>query len=204
MKQPGPLTAVIAQDAGTNSVLMLGYANAEALRLTRKTGLLHFWSRSRNRIWKKGESSGNTLRVVSLHRDCDRDAILARVVPAGPTCHTGSYSCFSKKPFPHRTVLHDLIEVFSNRKRNPSPDSYVCKLLADREKSLKKVGEEAVEFILAAKGGKKGRAVSEAADVVFHLLVAMFGHGIALADVEAELERRRGVGGIEEKRRRKG
>ncbi|MCC6740412.1 MAG: bifunctional phosphoribosyl-AMP cyclohydrolase/phosphoribosyl-ATP diphosphatase HisIE [Planctomycetia bacterium] len=197
------LTPVIAQDALTNNVLMLGYANAEALRLTRKTGFLHFWSRSRNRLWKKGESSGNTLRVVSLHRDCDRDAILARVVPAGPTCHTGDYSCFAKKPFRAATVLDDLMAVFADRKRNPSPDSYVCKLLADPEKALKKVGEEAVEFVLAAKGRNRKRSVSEAADVVFHLLVAMFRHGIALADVEAELERRRGVSGLEEKRRRK-
>ena len=203
MKQPGSLVPVIAQDARTNNVLMLGYASAEALRLTRKTGFLHFWSRSRSKLWKKGESSGNTLRVVSLHRDCDRDAILARVVAAGPTCHTGAYSCFAKKPFPSRTVLDELLEVFADRKRNPSPDSYVCKLLADREKSLKKVGEEAVEFVLAAKGGQKGRAVCEAADVVFHLLLAMFAHGIRLADVEAELKRRRGVGGLEEKRRRK-
>lgn len=204
MKKPGALTPVIAQDARTNNVLMLGYANAEALRETKRTGLLHFWSRSRGKLWKKGESSGNTLRVVSMHRDCDRDAILARVVPAGPTCHTGDYSCFAKKPFPSRTVLHDLLDVFAERKRNPSPDSYVCKLLADPEKALKKVGEEAVEFVLAAMGKKKGRAVSEAADVVFHLLVAMYRHGIALADVEAELEKRRGVGGLEEKRRRKG
>jgi phosphoribosyl-AMP cyclohydrolase / phosphoribosyl-ATP pyrophosphohydrolase len=203
LKQPGPLTPVIAQDARSNNVLMLGYANAEALRLTRKTGFLHFWSRSRQSLWKKGESSGNTLRVISLHRDCDRDAWLARVTPAGPTCHTGAYSCFSKKPFPVRTVLNDLLDVFADRKRNPLPDSYVCKLLADPEKALKKVGEEAIEFVLAAKGGHKGRAVSEAADLIFHLLVAMFRHGIALADVESELEGRRGVGGLEEKRRRK-
>jgi phosphoribosyl-ATP pyrophosphohydrolase/phosphoribosyl-AMP cyclohydrolase len=197
------LIPVIAQDVHTNNVLMLGYANAEALRKTRQTGLLHFWSRSRGKLWKKGESSGNTLRVVSLHRDCDRDAILARVEPAGPTCHTGDYSCFVKKPFPPKTVLRDLLELFADRKRNPRPDSYVCKLLADPEKALKKVGEEAIEFVLAAKGGNRKRAVSEAADVVFHLLVAMFRHGIKLDDVEAELERRRGVSGLEEKRRRK-
>lgn len=196
------LIPVIAQDVRTNNVLMLGYANAEALRYTKKTGLLHFWSRSRGKLWKKGESSGNTLQVVSLHRDCDRDAILARVVPAGPTCHTGDYSCFAGKPFPAKSVLRELLDVFADRKRNPKPDSYVCKLLADPEKALKKVGEEAVEFVLAARG-RKDRAVSEAADVVFHLLLAMFRHGIALDDVETELEKRRGVGGLEEKRRRK-
>ncbi|MCE9583350.1 MAG: bifunctional phosphoribosyl-AMP cyclohydrolase/phosphoribosyl-ATP diphosphatase HisIE [Planctomycetes bacterium] len=203
MPKPEQLIPVIAQDVRTNNVLMLGYANAEALRKTKQTGLLHFWSRSRGKLWKKGESSGNTLRVVSLHRDCDRDAILARVEPAGPTCHTGAYSCFAEKPFASKTVFRELLDLFAERKRNPSPDSYVCKLLADPEKALKKVGEEAVEFVLAAKGRNKGRMVSETADVVFHLLVAMFRHGIKLDDVEAELERRRGVSGLEEKRRRK-
>ncbi|NUN51083.1 MAG: bifunctional phosphoribosyl-AMP cyclohydrolase/phosphoribosyl-ATP diphosphatase HisIE [Candidatus Brocadiae bacterium] len=197
------LIPVVVQDVRTNCVLMLGYADAAALRATKKTGLLHFWSRSRNALWKKGETSGNTLRVVELRRDCDRDAILARVEPAGPTCHTGGYSCFSKSPIPARDVLRELMGVFRERKRNPSPDSYVNRLLADPEKALKKVGEEAVEFVLAAKGGPRGRAVSEAADLVFHLLLAMFRRGIALEDLEAELGRRRGVGGLEEKRRRK-
>lgn len=196
------LIPVIAQDAATNNVLMLGWANRAALAATRRTGLLHFWSRSRRKLWKKGESSGNTLRVLSLHRDCDRDALLARVLPAGPACHTGAYSCFSRKPFPARDVLRDLLDLFAERKRRPRADSYVCRLLADPEKALKKVGEEAVEFVLAARG-PKARAAGEAADLVFHLLVAMFRHGLRWEDVEAELKRRRGVGGLEEKRRRR-
>jgi phosphoribosyl-ATP pyrophosphohydrolase/phosphoribosyl-AMP cyclohydrolase len=196
------LVPVIAQDVRTNNVLMLGYANSEAMRLTRKTGLLHFWSRSRARLWKKGESSGNTLRVLDLRWDCDRDAVLARVEPAGPTCHTGAYSCFHAEPIPPRTVLRELLDVFADRRRHPKADSYVCRLLGDGEKALKKVGEEAVEFVLAAKGRDRKRAVSEAADLVFHLLLAMFRERIPLEDVEAELSRRRGTGGLEEKRRR--
>lgn len=197
------LVPVVVQDVRNNNVLMLGYANREALAATKKTGLLHFWSRSRGKLWKKGETSGNTLRVIEIRRDCDRDALLARVEPAGPTCHTGGYSCFAKKPLPPRDVFRELLAVFADRKRNPRADSYVCKLLGDPEKALKKVGEEAVEFVLAARGRNRKRAVSEAADVVFHLLVAMFRFGIRLEDVEAELGRRRGVGGLEEKRRRK-
>ena len=203
MRKAAGLVPVIAQDVRTNNVLMLGYADRESMAATRKTGLLHFHSRSRGKLWLKGETSGNTMTVVELRHDCDRDAILARVIPAGPACHTGDYSCFSKAPIPAKDVFRELLEVFADRKRNPRADSWVCRLLAEPEKALKKVGEEAVEFVLAARGRDRGRAVSEAADLVFHLLVAMFRFGIPLGKVEDELRRRRGVSGLEEKRRRK-
>lgn len=186
------LIPVVAQDVRTNNVLMLAYADREALSATKRTGLMHYFSRSRNRLWKKGETSGHVQRVVSLHYDCDRDAILARVEQEGPACHRGTYSCFAKGPFAARDVFQELWEVFTDRKRHPSPKSYVCGLLAKPDRLLKKVGEEAVEFLLACRGRKRDEIVYEAADLLFHTLLALFERRVPLDAVMKELEKRRG------------
>ncbi|MBI3272123.1 MAG: bifunctional phosphoribosyl-AMP cyclohydrolase/phosphoribosyl-ATP diphosphatase HisIE [Planctomycetes bacterium] len=188
---PSSLLPVIVQDAGTKDVLMLAWTSPATLRLTRKTGYMHFWSRSRAEVWKKGATSGNVQRLVSLHRDCDRDALLARVEPAGPACHRGTYSCFAAKPFPARTIFEELRGVFAERKRHPSPDSYVCRVLAKPDETLKKTAEEAMEFCLAAKSRRRGPMTSEAADLVFHFLLALFKAGLPWSAVEEELWRRR-------------
>jgi phosphoribosyl-ATP pyrophosphohydrolase/phosphoribosyl-AMP cyclohydrolase len=175
------LRPAIVQDVRDGRVLMLAWMDAEALRLTRQTGEVWFWSRSRARLWKKGESSGNTLAVEEVRDDCDGDAVLVRVVPNGPTCHTGSASCFA--PALWRTVVE--------RVRDRPEGSYVASLAAAGvERAAQKLGEEAVEAAIAATA-RDGRLASEAADVLFHLYVLLAVAGADIADVEAELERRR-------------
>ena len=174
------LRAAIVQDAASGRVLMLAWMNAEAERLTRETGEAWFWSRSRERLWKKGESSGNTLAVEELRDDCDGDALLVRVVPSGPACHTGSTSCFA--PALWRTVVE--------RVRDRPEGSYVASLAAAGvERAAQKLGEEAVEAAIAATAND-GRLVSEAADVLFHLYVLLAVAGVDVSEVEDELARR--------------
>jgi len=176
------LRAAVVQDARDGRVLMLAWMDDEALRLTKETGEAWFWSRSRERLWKKGESSGNTLAVEELRDDCDGDALLVRVVPSGPACHTGSTSCFA--PALWRTVVE--------RVRDRPEGSYVASLAdAGVERAAQKLGEEAVEAAIAATAND-GRLVSEAADVLFHLYVLLAVAGVDVAEVEAELERRAG------------
>ncbi len=197
MKSVPKLVPVVVQDVRTNDVLMLAYTNRETLALTRKTGEMHYWSRSRKRVWRKGETSGHVQKVVSLHWDCDRDAILARVEQTGPACHRGTYSCFARKPFPARTLLRELWSVFEDRKRRPEPGSYVNRILESGDQAYRKVGEEAVEFILAAKGRDRKAIAGEAADLLFHTLLALFHRGVRLEEVEAEMEERRGKRRVE-------
>ena len=174
------LRAAIVQDAGDERVLMLAWMNDEALRLTKETGEAWFWSRSRQRLWKKGETSGNVLAVEELRDDCDGDALLLRVRPAGPACHTGSTSCFA--PALWRTVVE--------RVRDRPEGSYVASLAeAGVERAAQKLGEEAVEAAIAATA-QNGQLVSEAADVVFHLYVLLAVAGVDVAEVEDELRRR--------------
>jgi phosphoribosyl-ATP pyrophosphohydrolase/phosphoribosyl-AMP cyclohydrolase len=174
------LRAAIVQDARDGRVLMLAWMNDEALRLTQETGEAWFWSRSRERLWRKGETSGNTLAVEELRDDCDGDALLVRVVPNGPACHTGSASCFA--PALWRTVLE--------RVRERPAGSYVASLAeAGIERAAQKLGEEAVEAAIAATA-KDGRLVPEAADVLFHLYVLLAVAGIDVREVENELARR--------------
>lgn len=173
----GGLVPQVAQDARTGEVLMLGYANAEAAQRTVTTGQLWFWSRQRGRLWRKGESSGNTHGLVALHADCDTDALLALVVPAGPTCHTGSWSCFEAPP-----TLAALGRVIQARADAP-PGSYTAQLLQDENLRLKKLGEEAVELALACQAGDAERAAEEAADLVYHSLVACAAVGVDVARV---------------------
>jgi phosphoribosyl-AMP cyclohydrolase / phosphoribosyl-ATP pyrophosphohydrolase len=174
------LRAAIVQDANDGRVLMLAWMNGEALRLTRETGEAWFWSRSRERLWKKGETSGNVLAVEELRDDCDGDALLVRVRPAGPACHTGSTSCFA--PALWRTVVE--------RVRERPEGSYVASLAdAGVARAAQKLGEEAVEAAITATTGEG--LVTEAADVLFHLYVLLAVAGVDIADVEGELESRR-------------
>jgi phosphoribosyl-ATP pyrophosphohydrolase/phosphoribosyl-AMP cyclohydrolase len=175
------LKAAIVQDDASGRVLMLGWMDDEALALTRSSGLVHFFSRSRQQLWQKGETSGNSLHVVEVVLDCDEDAILVRVTADGPTCHDGSTSCFT--PWLWRKILQ--------REAEQSADSYVVSLLNDGTgKPARKVGEEAVELVVAALSEDDERVVSEAADLWFHTLVLLRSRGLDPAAVEDELRRR--------------
>jgi len=185
------LIPVIVQDVRNNNVLMLAYMNDESLELTRKTGFMHYWSRSRNAIWKKGETSGNYQKVIEIVNDCDNDALLARVEQTGVACHTGKYSCFFEKPIPQSDIIEELWRVFEERKSSGSESSYTCKLFRNRNLLLKKVAEESSEVIIAAKDGKKNEIIYEAADLVYHLMVLLYDEGITLEEVKSELEGRR-------------
>ncbi len=198
------LIPAVVQDAATGAVLMVAWMNAEALRLTRETGLATFWSRSRQEIWQKGSTSGNVQRVGEIRVDCDRDTLLLRVHPAGPACHTGARSCFYRAltgegglrslPAGEREsgdLLDELFAVILERKRTAPSGSYTTSLLADPDEALKKVGEEAIEVILAAKGQSDERLTAEAADLLYHLLVVLASRDLTLDDVREELARRR-------------
>ena len=192
------LVPAIVQDAGTGQVLMLAYMNEEALRRTVETGETWFWSRSRGELWHKGATSGNVQRVVDVRHDCDADALLLRVQPAGPACHTGEQSCFYRRlgggaelEPPPGAVLAHLEGVIRERKAHPRPDSYTCQLLeAGLPRILKKVGEEAVETIVAGQSETDERLASEMADLFYHALVLLAARDLSWADVEAELARR--------------
>jgi phosphoribosyl-ATP pyrophosphohydrolase/phosphoribosyl-AMP cyclohydrolase len=180
MADPG-LKAAIVQDAGDGRVLMLAWMNDEALRRTRETGEAWFWSRSRRELWHKGETSGNTLDVEEIHEDCDGDAILLRVRPAGPACHNGSRSCFA--PWLWRRV--------AERARERPEGSYVAGLLdGGPAAAARKVGEEGVEAALAGAGESDRRLIEELADLWFHTYVLLAARGLDPDDVEAELRRR--------------
>jgi phosphoribosyl-ATP pyrophosphohydrolase/phosphoribosyl-AMP cyclohydrolase len=193
------LAPTIVQDARTGVVLMLAWMNAEAWQLTQETGEAHFWSRSRQSLWHKGETSGNVQHVVEIRLDCDADTILLRVDPAGPACHTGERSCFYTvvNGLPsavggHAPVLDELYRVILDRKQNPRPGSYTAQLLEKGMAEIsKKVGEESVEVIVAALSQSDERLVSETADLLYHSLVLLAARGVPLAQVEAELEKRR-------------
>ena len=175
------LTPVIVQDAETSRVLMLAYANEEALRRTRETGEAWFWSRSRQELWHKGETSGNTLGVVELREDCDGDAVLLRVRPNGPVCHTGSLSCFA--PWLWRRI--------AERAKERPEGSYVTRLLElGPAAAARKVGEEGVEAALAGASETDERLIEEVADLWFHSYVLLAARGLDPAAVEDELRRR--------------
>lgn len=185
------LLTVVAQDVRDNNVLMVAHATPEALRRARKSGWMHYWSRSRGKLWKKGETSGNRQKLVSLHYDCDRDAVLARVLQDGPACHRGTRTCFADRPFPTRGILDELSGVFRDRKRRPKKGSYTNSLMRDRDRLAQKLIEEAAELAIASRRRKRKEIVWEAADLLYHLLLALFVSGVPWKDVEAELNRRR-------------
>lgn len=197
------LAPVIAQDAATREVLMLAYANAEALAKTLETGEAHYYSRSRQALWRKGETSGNTQRVLEVRYDCDADALLYLVEPRGPACHTGERSCFYRRLTQHADApaawgLRELEALICDRQEHPQPGSYTCSLFAAGEnRILKKVAEEAVEVVIAVKGEGRERTISESADLLYHTLVLLRQQGIALNEVEAELARRHGQASIQ-------
>jgi len=195
-KGAGLVTALV-QDAATGAVLMVAHADREALERTIETGLMHFRSRTRG-LWPKGETSGHTLRVVSLAADCDGDAVLARVVPNGPTCHTGASSCFGETALA-ADALATLDRTIMGRATTGAapgePPSYTRKLLADRNLRLKKLGEESAELAVALADGDADRSIEEAADLVYHVLVALRGLGLGLDDLRRRLEARAGAKG---------
>jgi phosphoribosyl-ATP pyrophosphohydrolase/phosphoribosyl-AMP cyclohydrolase len=188
------LVPCVVQDWLTGEVLMHAYMNAESLRLTRETGQVHFFSRSRQELWHKGETSGNTLAVKAIRYDCDGDALLALVEPAGPACHTGERSCFHRgelDPAAPHEALPTLERTISSRAAERPEGSYTAKLLADRELNGDKVAEEAEEVARAAGAESDERVAEEAADVIYHLAVLLRGRGLRLADAERVLDGRR-------------
>ena len=183
------LVPVIIQNAKTMQVLMLGYMNEEALAVTKKTGKVTFFSRSKNRLWMKGESSGNTLEVVDILTDCDNDTILITVNPNGPTCHTGSTSCFNNDSA--KGFLYELENTISQRIDSNNPESYTNKLFRSGiNKVAQKVGEEAVEVIIEAKDDNEELFKNEAADLIYHFLILLKAKNIKLFEVESVLKRR--------------
>ena len=184
------LVPVVAQDAGAR-VLMVAWANRDALARTLATGEVHFWSRSRGSLWKKGETSGNVLRLVSLHADCDGDTVLALVHPTGPACHTGEESCFGEGTMPNSAgTLDDLWSVIEERARTLPEGSYTTRLLGDENLRLKKLGEETAELVVALARADHERVPEEAADLLYHLLAALKGGGVELRAVLDALEAR--------------
>lgn len=186
----------IIQDAATRRVLMLGYLSEESLALTRSTGHVQFWSRSRRELWEKGATSGNYLNVVEIVTDCDGDALLITVEPEGPTCHTGTISCFGDESSEGFADLEKLWHTIQQRIVAASPGSYTAELATGGPDSTgRKLVEEATETLIAAKnhaaGATSTRVVEEAADVVYHLLALVAERGIPAGDVIAELRRRR-------------
>jgi phosphoribosyl-AMP cyclohydrolase / phosphoribosyl-ATP pyrophosphohydrolase len=206
--EQGLLPAVV-QDWLDGTVLMLGYMNQEAIGKTLATKSVHFWSRSRKKLWEKGETSGNKLLVKELFVDCDRDTILVKAQPVGPTCHTGERACFFSKldeqgvSLSGKTsdafggILEGVMRTIRDRRANPQPGSYTTKLFeGGHDKILKKVAEEAGEVLIAAKGGKKEEIIYEVADLFFHTLMVLGYHEVTLQDIYQELGKRFGKSGL--------
>jgi phosphoribosyl-ATP pyrophosphohydrolase/phosphoribosyl-AMP cyclohydrolase len=188
------LVPCVVQDWNTGEVLTLAYVNQEALERTRATGQMHFFSRSRQELWHKGATSGNTLEVRELRYDCDGDALLALVEPAGPACHTGERTCFHNgelEPLAPHEVLPGLERTIAQRAAERPDGSYTARLLDDSELRGAKVTEEAEEVVRAAEQESDQRLAEEAADVIYHLAVLLRGRGLALADAERVLDGRR-------------
>jgi len=201
------LLPAIVQDAENGEILMLAYMNREALDKTLETGKSHFWSRSRNVLWRKGETSGNEQTVKEIRLDCDGDALLILVEQKGVACHTGERSCFYHKlqsdmlaevptgnPLwkePRIAILQKVHDVIMDRKRNPKEGSYTCNLFsAGQAKILKKIGEEATEVIIASMEDDKDQVVYEVADLFYHVLVLLGFHDIPLTAIYDELQKR--------------
>ena len=183
----GGLVPLVAQHAHDGRVLMLGYVNRDALALTLETREVHFWSRTKERLWRKGETSGHVLQLVSIAADCDSDALLAQVLPAGSTCHRGTASCFDGASRAH-PWLNELEAIVASRAAAEPKESYVARLLdAPVSRRAQKVGEEGVEVALAATSGDADALRGEAADLLFHLIVLLRGSSLSLADVVGEL-----------------
>ncbi|MFO0767276.1 MAG: bifunctional phosphoribosyl-AMP cyclohydrolase/phosphoribosyl-ATP diphosphatase HisIE [Nitrospiraceae bacterium] len=203
------LIPAVVQDWLDGTVLMVGFMNQEALGKTIETKTVHFWSRSRKKLWQKGETSGHVLRVKDLFVDCDRDTILVKAEPVGPTCHTGERACFFSQldgrghvaePVVQEAwggILEAVLRTIRHRRAHPQQDSYTTKLFeGGHDKILKKVAEEAGEVLLASKGGKRDEIIYEVADLFFHTLMVLGYHGVDLQEIYKELGRRFGKSGL--------
>jgi phosphoribosyl-ATP pyrophosphohydrolase/phosphoribosyl-AMP cyclohydrolase len=189
-KGDGLIPAVV-QDAATAQVLMLGYMNAEALAATLESGFVTFFSRSKNRLWRKGETSGDTLALVAVHADCDDDALLVLADPAGPTCHLGTPGCFAESGPKGVGWLGQLARIVAARRHAPAESSYTARLLSEGPHRIaQKVGEEGVEVALAAISRDRDACISETADLVYHLTVLMEARDFGWNDVAAVLAER--------------
>jgi phosphoribosyl-ATP pyrophosphohydrolase/phosphoribosyl-AMP cyclohydrolase len=189
--QDGLLPAII-QDPTTKTVLMLGYMNKEAVQKTQETGLVTFYSRSKQRLWTKGEESGSHLKLVDIEADCDQDTLLIQAEPQGPTCHTGTDSCWGETNTSHFGFLSELEETIAQRKTADDDQSYVASLFRKGiNKIAQKVGEEAVETVIEAKDDNEELFLNESADLLFHYLILLQAKGFTLKDIEAVLANRK-------------
>lgn len=185
------LIPVVIQDAQTRRVLMLGFMNQEALDKTRKDGLVTFFSRTKNRLWTKGEESGNFLHVLDIMEDCDKDTLLIKVRPVGPVCHTGSDTCFDEENFSGLEFMGNLQKLIDQRKQEMPEGSYTTSLFEKGiHKMAQKVGEEAVELVIEAMDQQDDLFLNEAADLMYHLLVLLSAKGFGISDVVRILEQR--------------
>ncbi|MCF2602729.1 MAG: bifunctional phosphoribosyl-AMP cyclohydrolase/phosphoribosyl-ATP diphosphatase HisIE [Parabacteroides sp.] len=187
----GGLIPAIIQDNNTNKVLMLGFMNEEALEQTLSSGKVTFFSRTKNRLWMKGETSGNTLSVVSITPDCDNDTLLVKAIPAGPVCHKGTDTCFGEKNEEDILFLKYL-QNFIERRRHEMPEgSYTTTLFQKGiNRMAQKVGEEAVETVIEATNGTEDRLIYEASDLIYHLIVLLTSKGLRIDDLARELKKR--------------
>ncbi|MFA5577189.1 MAG: bifunctional phosphoribosyl-AMP cyclohydrolase/phosphoribosyl-ATP diphosphatase HisIE [Tissierellaceae bacterium] len=187
------LVPAIAQDVNTREVLMLAYMNQESINLTLESRYAHYYSRSRQNIWKKGETSGNLQKVKGFYYDCDKDTILLKVEQVGVACHTGNYTCFHNEVLKEENisnVLEALYKTIINRRENPKEGSYTNYLFREGiDKILKKIGEESAEVIIGAKNNKN-ELIYESSDLLYHLLVLLVNEGVGLGDIYEELEKR--------------
>lgn len=187
----GGLVPAVIQDSHTGRVLMVGFMDAEALEKTRESGLVTFYSRSKQRLWTKGESSGHFLHVEEILADCDQDTLLIKARPEGPVCHTGADTCFAEHNRTSGDFLHQLEEIIRERQRNPRDDSYTCRLFAKGvPKIAQKVGEEATEVVIEGVIDNLPRLREETADLLYHLLVLLAAREVRLDEVLAVLEQR--------------
>ncbi len=194
-KKQGGLVPAIIQDADTNKVLMLGYMNQESLKKTQETGKVTFWSRSRQCLWTKGETSGNFLNVVSIKEDCDNDTLLIKVHPDGPVCHTGSVTCFDEVNEADSIMFIKTLQKFIEKRHQEMPEgSYTTSLFkAGVNKMAQKVGEEAVETVIEATNGTNDRLIYEASDLMYHLIVLLTSKGLSIEDIAIDLKKRHKV-----------
>ena len=189
-KNKDGLVPAIVQDDNTHKVLMLGYLSKESLSLTLSTDVVHFYSRTKQRIWKKGEESGNELKVVSLKEDCDNDTVLIKVNPVGPVCHKGDDTCFKEKN-KSTDFIEKLESIIEDRKINPSDSSYVSSLFKKgTNKIAQKVGEEAIELVIESKDNNDDLFLNESADLLFHYLILLQNKGFKINDVINVLKNR--------------
>ena len=189
-EKQGGLVPAIIQDSITNNVLMLGYMNQEAYEQTIKTGKVTFWSRSRQCLWTKGETSGNFLNLVSIKSDCDNDTLLVRVNPVGPACHLGTDTCWGEKNEANPLLFLTELQVFINKRHEEMPEgSYTTSLFKDGlNRMAQKVGEEALEAVIEATNGTNERLIYEASDMFYHLIVLLTSKGLRIENIAQELQ----------------